>query len=214
MARGNSLLEGAYRGMVGQNIQGKCSDCGQWYWEKALDSNGRFIPTGVNAYGKKTYLNKGVHQCPGPNYMGSAGQKVDKLHQRTNEAINYVEDRAQSNHNNLAFLTGDMSILKEDMQIVRQLLEAVLQKLGIYEGADTILKRREQQQQQQQQADQTSGGPPPKRPDLNQLPTVDVNEQDYVDESEVMEEISNTDDTTHSDDTTSINFVNAPEVEQ
>jgi hypothetical protein len=196
-----------------------CEVCRQPKWVYDLNEYGQKIQIGVWEDGGPKFKVHG-HQCSGPNYMTAAPQKVDKLYQKTNEAIKYVEDRAQSNHVNIHGMAADLALVKEDVQTCKQHLETLVKKAGMFQAADTMVTRPIK--------DHANMGPPPKRPELKPF-THNTNEQDYADETatnatsfdsgdgsseenEVLEEIAETDDTTHPDDTKSINFINAPEV--
>jgi len=105
---------------------GKCSECGNWYYEKDLDTKGRWIPdldaTGkqkVNDYGRPMYLQH-VHSCP----------KAAITRPSTGGGL--APDR-------LDVLAAEVQIVKTDVEICKQHLETIVKKLGMFESAEKML---------------------------------------------------------------------------
>ncbi len=195
--------------MVGNNVRGKCTECGDWWYTKEKDSYGKWIPeidpdSGnqiINSWGKPQYKQH-VHECRG----ASSANKATKFEKQLTNMVDDAKITKDVNEKNLFSFAADMAIVRskteiieKDVEKIKMDLEAFLrsQSRNWYQSASELPKHdsAEEEEEEVKRVDQVIG----------------ETENDSNNDGDLVEEISETDDKT-SLESHSINFVDESEL--
>lgn len=187
-----------------ENIKGKCSDCGDWFYEIEKDARGYFIPdtdeTGqivLNNWGKKTYTqHRHVHQCKAN--LGNSPNKVNKYEKQI--AKESIEEDSRLNQKNIAAMATSMTEIKLRFESFEKQLERLSMDVetflrhaaksgAFFKGANEALEENKKTESKDKEKGDSNGNGT----------------------NDIVAELTNTDDTTADLDSHSINFVEQDE---
>ena len=123
---------------------GKCSECGEWYYTKEVDSKGRWVPE-LDPFGKQIISEWGRPQYKQHIHECRSQKQAQPETQRQNQATDVKGTAAVSTADDLrlSLVLAKIENIEKDMEKIRMDLETFLktQSKSWFQGADGLLDK-------------------------------------------------------------------------